>query len=297
MDLVKNFLDIIGYAVIILFVYLGYCSFSSSNTSTWKRNEDPSKSSNKGRQGNGDNESEDDKDDDDTESPRNFTQKQLLYFDGTTDPKTQEVKPVYLSVNGIVFDVSKGREYYGPGGPYELFAGHECGVALAKMSFDTNYLDDLEGCSKLSFGEKDELDNWINKFEHWRCYPIKGRLIPDTKLPDPNRLLTMDDLWKNNGEGDIPQGYATAPIYVGAHDKVYDVSFGGVSFYGKGCSYNVFAGRNAARALATMSLDPEVAKNPDISDLTEKQIKVLNDWKTTFEERKGYPIVGRLEVP
>jgi membrane-associated progesterone receptor component len=136
----------------------------------------------------------------------------------------------------------------------------------------------------------------MNKFEHWRCYPIKGRLIPDSKLPDPDRVLSLEDLWTHNGQGDVPEGYAAAPIYIGAHDKVYDMSFGGISFYGEGCSYNVFAGRNAARALATMSLDPEVAKNPDISDLTEKQIKVLNDWKITFEEKKCYPIVGRLKV-
>jgi hypothetical protein len=74
------------------------------------------------------------------------------------------------------------------------------------------------------------------------------------------------------------------------------MSFGGVSFYGKGCSYNGFAGRNAARALALMSLDPADAKNSDISDLTPKQIGIMNDWKKTFEERKGYPIVGKLKV-
>jgi membrane-associated progesterone receptor component len=273
--------------VVILFAYLGYCFFNSASMTSSKDAGRPT-----GKDSSDNNEEEED--DNEIEKPRNFTQKQLLYFDGNMDPKTQETKPVYLSVNGIVFDVTKGKDYYGPGGPYELFAGHECGVALAKMSFDAQYLDDLEGCSKLNYGEKEELDNWINKFEHWRCYPIKGRLIPDGKLPDPDRVLSLEDLWKNNGEGPVPDGYASAPIYIGAHDKVYDVSFGGVSFYGKGCSYNVFAGRNAARALATMSLDPEVAKNPDISDLTEKQIKVLNDWKHTFEERKCYPVVGRL---
>lgn len=287
----ENMLEVLGYIVVIVFAYLGYCFINLAS-----HNDSPHGKKNNDKNGKEEEGQDDDDDDNDNEKPRNFTQKQLLYFDGSTDPKTQETKPVYLSVNGIVFDVTKGKEYYGPGGPYELFAGHECGVALAKMSFDTEYLDDLDGCTKLNYGEKEELDNWINKFEHWRCYPIKGRLIPDCKLPDPDRILSLEDLWNNNGEGQVPEGYASAPIYIGAHDKVYDVSFGGVSFYGKGCSYNVFAGRDAARALATMSLDPEVAKNPDISDLTEKQIKVLNDWKNTFEERKLYPVVGRLKV-
>ena len=41
--------------------------------------------------------------------PRNFTKEQLAVFDGTKDVKTGTDKPVYLSLNGIVFDVSKGR--------------------------------------------------------------------------------------------------------------------------------------------------------------------------------------------
>lgn len=49
--------------------------------------------------------------------PRNFTTKQLRYFDGTKEGN--EDKPVYLSVSGIVFDVSHGRDFYGPEGPYE----------------------------------------------------------------------------------------------------------------------------------------------------------------------------------
>jgi membrane-associated progesterone receptor component len=51
--------------------------------------------------------------------PRNFTLAQLSQFDGSRDEKSGEDKLVYLSVNGIVFDVSKGRSFYGPGGPYE----------------------------------------------------------------------------------------------------------------------------------------------------------------------------------
>lgn len=58
-------------------------------------------------------------DDDKPDPPRNFTLEQLLQYDGAKDEKSNEDKPVYLSLNGIVFDVSKGRAFYGPGGPYE----------------------------------------------------------------------------------------------------------------------------------------------------------------------------------
>jgi len=44
--------------------------------------------------------------DEEPDPPRNFTLKQLANFDGT---KGGGDKPVYLSLNGIVFDVSSGR--------------------------------------------------------------------------------------------------------------------------------------------------------------------------------------------
>lgn len=167
--------------------------------------------------------------------PRNFTTKQLKYFNGENDERTGEAKAIYLSLNGIVFDVSDGRNFYGPDGPYAAFAGRECGVALAKMSFDTEHLDDLKGCKDLNYGEKDELENWINKFTYHRRYPVKGRLVADDYLESlTERTLTKEDLEENKGDAEeIPDGYATAPIYIGAGNKVFDASFGGVEFYGE----------------------------------------------------------------
>ena len=258
------------------------------------------------------------------EPPRNFTADQLRHFDGTKDEKTDEDKPVYLSVAGTVFDVSKGRDFYGPGrlsffvswlsldhrknsiaapplgGPYEQFAGRECGVALATMSFDESLLDNVQACEELGVGDKAELDNWKEKFEHYRCYPIMGRLVPDAKLPSPDRVVTVQELSKFNGLSDeVPkgefEGYARMPILVGALDKVFDCSFGGVPMYGKDGPYNKFAGRDVSRALALMSFDPKDIENADISDLEEKKITILKDWVNTFENKKGYPVVGKLE--
>jgi membrane-associated progesterone receptor component len=234
------------------------------------------------------------------EPQRNFTAKQLRYFDGTKNENTDEDKPVYLSLAGVVFDVSKGRNFYGPNGPYEVFAGRECGVALAKMSFDESLLDDVAACESLGVGDKNELEGWIEKFEHFRCYPIKGRLVPDDKLPSPERVISQDELAKYNGLADGPpeekehKGYARDPIYLGAGNVVFDVSFGGVPMYGKGGPYNRFAGKDASRALALMSFDPKDIENTDTSDLEEKQLKVLSDWVDNFTNKKGYPIVGKL---
>lgn len=243
---------------------------------------------------------EEENEEEETPEPlRNFTLKQLRCFDGSTNENTGEEKPVYLSLGGVVFDVSKGRDFYGPGGPYEIFAGRECGVALAKMSFDESLLDDVGACESLGVGDKNELDGWLEKFEHFRCYPIKGRLVPDDNLPSPDKVISVDELLKFNGliEG-IPEGeykcYATHPIYLGAGDFVFDVSFGGVSMYGKGGPYQRFAGKDASRALALMSFDVKDLENTDTSDLDEKQLKVLSDWVDNFKKKKGYPVVGRL---
>lgn len=297
------------YVVILLIVVVGYYG-----TSSWLTSQDRLASVNQ--------KSHDNEEKEEPDPPRNFTTKQLRFFDGTKDPSTGNDKPVYLSVNGHVFDVSTGRDFYGPGGPYEKFAGRECGVALAKMSFDEEHLDSVDGCASLNFGEKTQLHEWYEKFKYMRCYPEMGRLIPASALPDPNRLITVDILAQHGGGGGsinstnsapsstmaasssspqqqqpIPEGYAAAPILVGAGEKVFDVSFGGLANYGPDGPYHKFAGRDASRALAKMSLDDADIANSDTSDLDDKQLTILKDWVKNFEERKGYPVVGRLKKP
>jgi membrane-associated progesterone receptor component len=168
-------------------------------------------------------------------------------------------------------------------------------MALAKMSFDTEFLDDLDGCkTKLNFGERTELENWIEKFRDYRNYPVLGRLV--VALPDPTNIFAVEQLRQYDGSSiEIPEGYAASPIYIGADDKVFDMSFGGVSFYGPGGPYNKFAGRDASRALALMSLDEKDLDNRSVADCNEKQLNIMKDWIKTFEQRKKYPLVGRLK--
>jgi membrane-associated progesterone receptor component len=64
--------------------------------------------------------------------------------------------------------------------------------------------------------------------------------------------------------------------------------------YAPGTTYNLFAGKDASRALAKMSFKPEDVNSRDLSDLTEEQLKVLSDWAAKFEFKRKYPIVGLL---
>ena len=64
------------------------------------------------------------------------------------------------------------------------------------------------------------------------------------------------------------------------------------NFYGEGGSYHKFAGKDASRALGKSSLEPADIENSDLSDLTEEEKKVLDDWFKKYTSK--YEKVGRL---
>ncbi|WCJ30427.1 membrane-associated progesterone binding protein 2 [Euphorbia peplus] len=83
---------------------------------------------------------------------------------------------------------------------------------------------------------------------------------------------------------------SSKPIYVAIKGRVFNVTTG-ITFYGPGGSYALFAGKDATRALAKMSKNEEDI-SPSMEGLTEKEIGVLNDWEKKFEAK--YPVVGRV---
>lgn len=85
------------------------------------------------------------------------TEEELKAYDGS-DPK----KPLLMAIKGQIYDVSQSRMFYGPGGPYALFAGKDASRALAKMSFEEKDLTgDTEGLGPF---ELDALQDWEYKF-------------------------------------------------------------------------------------------------------------------------------------
>jgi len=85
------------------------------------------------------------------------TEEELKAYDGT-DPKN----PLLMAIKGQIYDVSQSRMFYGPGGPYALFAGKDASRALAKMSFEEKDLTgDIEGLGPF---ELDALQDWEYKF-------------------------------------------------------------------------------------------------------------------------------------
>ncbi|GMH37570.1 hypothetical protein BSKO_05443 [Bryopsis sp. KO-2023] len=98
-------------------------------------------------------------------------------------------------------------------------------------------------------------------------------------MPD----YTLEQLKEFKGEGD-------APVYFAVKGVIYDAT-PAKHLYGPGGSYHKFAGCECSRALALMKVEESMC-NDDLADLTEKDLKVLEDWIKKFETK--YEVVGKV---
>ena len=160
---------------------------------------------------------------------------------------------------------------------------------MAKLSFEESELSNPDYSSLGPF-ERDTLEDWVSKFKHYKAYPIVGRLSE----PLPFREYQVSDLAAFRGKQKKPDERIHSPILVGVKGQVFDVSFGGYEMYSEGSGYHVFAGKEASRSLALMSLKEEDSLSTDLSDLTETNRKTLDDWERKFKDVKKYPIVGKI---
>lgn len=119
-----------------------------------------------------------------------ITLEELKAYDGS-DPN----KPLLMAIKGQVYDVSMGRLFYGPGGPYAFFAGKETSRALALMSFDPS---DINGnLEDLSEAELEVLHDWEEKFKE--KYVKVGQIVPESsKVGDDNE--SSDQIKRNQDE-------------------------------------------------------------------------------------------------
>ncbi|KAJ5683300.1 hypothetical protein N7462_006465 [Penicillium macrosclerotiorum] len=107
---------------------------------------------------------------------RTYTPKTLIEFNGEND------RPVFLAVRGRVFDVSPGRNFYGPGGPYENFAGRDASRGLAHQSFDEEMLTKdlsapLDDLKDLDADQLENLQSWEERFSE--KYLVVGKLVAE----------------------------------------------------------------------------------------------------------------------
>ncbi|PSN48647.1 Membrane-associated progesterone receptor component 2 [Blattella germanica] len=105
---------------------------------------------------------------------KDFTVEELKKYDGN-GPDGR----ILVAVNGNVFDVTKGKRFYGPGGPYSAFGGRDASRGLATFSIGTK--DEYDDLSDLNTMEMDSVREWEMQFKE--KYDYVGRLLRPGEEP------------------------------------------------------------------------------------------------------------------
>jgi len=109
---------------------------------------------------------------------KTYTPKTLEPFSGKNGGK------ILLAIDRHVFDVTSGKNFYGPDGMYGNFAGRDASRGMAKQSFDTDMLTPIdEPIDKLEGLDQTEIDNmngWVSHFKY--KYDIVGKLVENDDL-------------------------------------------------------------------------------------------------------------------
>ncbi|CAG8441827.1 9444_t:CDS:2 [Acaulospora morrowiae] len=111
-----------------------------------------------------------------------FTEEELAKYDGS-DPNL----PIYLAMNGEVFDVTAGKQYYGKDSGYNFFAGRDASRAYLTGCFKTHLTHDLRGLTREQIAE---LEKWTSFYRDHHTYFKVGRVVhppidPNTPIPPP----------------------------------------------------------------------------------------------------------------
>jgi len=97
-----------------------------------------------------------------------WTEAELSPYDGSND----ESGPILFAASGLVFNVWKGRHFYGPGCEYNIFAGRDATRLLAKSKLEEE--TEEEAKERLSIAERVALQGWIYTFKG--KYEVVGML-------------------------------------------------------------------------------------------------------------------------
>ncbi|KAH8105496.1 cytochrome b5 [Cristinia sonorae] len=113
---------------------------------------------------------------------RLFLESGLAKFDGSVDGR-----PIYLAIDGIVYDVTPGKSAYGPGGTYSIMAGKDAARAYATGCFDAAHL--THDIRDLDEKELQSLNHWKKFYAESTKYNRVGRVShppidPSSPVPE-----------------------------------------------------------------------------------------------------------------
>ncbi|KAJ1357376.1 hypothetical protein KIN20_015512 [Parelaphostrongylus tenuis] len=99
---------------------------------------------------------------------RDMTLEELRKYDGVHD------EHILFALNGTIYDVSRGRSFYGPGCAYGALAGRDATRSLATMNIK-DIRDEWDDHGDLTPSEKESASEWEVSFKY--KYPTVGKLI------------------------------------------------------------------------------------------------------------------------
>ncbi|XP_067680062.1 uncharacterized protein [Haliotis asinina] len=117
-----------------------------------------------------------------------FSARKIAQYDGSNPSR-----PLYMGVKGVVFDVSKGKDFYGKGAAYNALIGKDCSKAVAKMSLEEEDL--THDISDLSEEHLKALDS-VFEGTYMAKYPVVGYMdFLKKQFPDKFvKAATKEDL-------------------------------------------------------------------------------------------------------
>nr|CAG4645688.1 EOG090X0A5G [Lynceus sp. MCZ IZ 141354] len=123
-----------------------------------------------------------------------FTAEELKKFKGE-----KIGTPIYLALLGRVFDVSKGPDFYGPGGGYAFFAGCDASKAFVSGDFVNDLTDDVTGLSSQDYWG---LGNWLTFYttEYRFIGKLIGRYFDENGVATPYSEQVLDWIAKAEAE-------------------------------------------------------------------------------------------------
>lgn len=99
---------------------------------------------------------------------KTFTLTELAVFNGEMN------RPIYIGCKELVYDMTTGRSFYGPGGAYGFLAGTDATVPLAKFSLDPRLANAKWKLEDFDDEELRCLANYVKTFS--TKYPVVGKI-------------------------------------------------------------------------------------------------------------------------
>lgn len=162
---------------------------------------------------------------------RTFSAAELSSFNGNGSP-------VYIAVKGVVYDVSAGASFYGPGVLLGCWHNGELGGGAARTRASMHGLHS----------------------QRLHAYTVAATACA--------ALATCAHAQQQRA-----QGAARSAQCPQTHSRPCTRARGARA----GGPYSIFAGRECARALATMRIDPNEC-TAELEGLSDKDLKTLEDW-------------------